>query len=1045
MCTVNSLAWIPKSILYFSSLRTVLSLWIIVVSMFQVQDGSCARSYPISNSLAVTVTAPADMTISIKNVGKCDTIINLPPAAFNISPACIPLIAAQTKTVFGTLNTNGGPIHFYTGVYYVIYTLTDNCYMVGSDTMKITIFDATPPNVVCASEQTINLNNIGEGILPAKILDAGSTDDCSHVYFKAKRMSSPNGYTCTLQKNPNYKFDDEVLFCCRDIKSGPIRVILRVYDIFPGDGPVGDSLYLGHFRDCMVLVNAADKLGPTLTCPLNATVSCGVDIDSIFRKQKPLVSDNCYTIKLDSTINWNTNACGSGTVSRSYTATDSSGLSNTCTQTITVLGNSHFDGTDTAQLKWPAHTTVFACRVNLNTINGGSPQIVEDECDQVLVRKTDEKFDFNRGGVCLKLLRHWEVINYCKYNAALKPNPNIPSNGYYSYTQEIKIMDTISPVIQGLRDTLIKSLADNCGDSYIALPNISATDCGAQSGISYQYRIDFFSNGTIDRSGTGKNASGMMPMGSHILYLEATDSCHNTGILKVNLTIKDGKLPKAEVIYGLSTSLTQMPAGIMVMVNARLLNNSSTDNCTAPNKLKFSYSTNINDTLKIFTCDDIRQNFVNIYVWDECGNYSVVTTYIVVDDIDHLCPTHFQHFNVNGIIKTYAGIEIEDVSVAMIDPLHKEIIPTNEYGEYAFKNLKSSISILLNPSCDKNYLSGITTADITKIQQHILGIKTITNSYDLIAADVDQNGKISARDIIILRNLILGKINEMPENNSYLFIHKTYQFTNPLDPFDEYRQHKNIIIDQLESDHKIDFVAIKLGDINQSLTKHNIIQSEQHVNIIYAIENNHIIIRSNVKSNLHSLQVRFILDQHCSVLNEIEAPFVKNIWTSDYYNISKTNLVTISFNSADPICVYPGDILFDIPLHTPSYFCDKSLMIDQDFNSEWVDEQKGISTIQMQLDTNPEINPSGLVELIESGPNPCLDDYHLTLRCNQLSKVELELSDLTGHDILTYKYSLNSGVHKLKIPKTNFKIPGVYFLNLKSEKYNRTIKIIIPN
>jgi hypothetical protein len=461
--------------------------------------------------------------------------------------------------------------------------------------------------------------------------------------------------------------------------------------------------------------------------------------------------------------------------------------------------------------------------------------------------------------------------------------------------------------------------------------------------------------------------------------------------------------------------------------------------------LKFSYSTNINDTLKIFTCDDIRQNFVNIYVWDECGNYSVVTTYIVVDDIDHLCPTHFQHFNVNGIIKTYAGIEIEDVSVAMIDPLHKEIIPTNEYGEYAFKNLKSSISILLNPSCDKNYLSGITTADITKIQQHILGIKTITNSYDLIAADVDQNGKISARDIIILRNLILGKINELPENNSYLFIHKTYQFTNPSDPFDEYRQHKNIIIDQLESDHKIDFVAIKLGDINQSLTKHNIIQSEQHVNIIYAIENNHIIIRSNVKSNLQSVQVRFILDQHCRVLNEIEAPFVKNIWTSDYYNISKNNLVTISFNSADPICVYPGDILFDIPLHTPSYFCDKSLMIDQDFNSEWVDEQKGISTIQMQLDTNPEINPSGLLELIESGPNPCLDDYHLTLRSNQLSKVELELSDLTGHNILTDKYSLNSGLHTLKILKTNFKIPGVYFLNLKSEKYNRIIKIIIPN
>ena len=163
-------------------------------------------------------------------------------------------------------------------------------------------------------------------------------------------------------------------------------------------------------------------------------------------------------------------------------------------------------------------------------------------------------------------------------------------------------------------------------------------------------------------------------------------------------------------------------------------------------------------------------------MWDECGNYSIATTYIVVDDIDHLCPTNFQQFTVNGFIKTYAGIEIEDVEVAMIDPLHKEISPTNEHGEYAFKNLKSSISIMLSPSSNKNYLSGITTSDITKIQQHILGIKTITNAYDLIAADVDQNGKISARDIVILRNLILGKINELPENNSYLFIQKAYQF-----------------------------------------------------------------------------------------------------------------------------------------------------------------------------------------------------------------------------------------------------------------------------
>jgi len=266
-----------------------------------------------------------------------------------------------------------------------------------------------------------------------------------------------------------------------------------------------------------------------------------------------------------------------------------------------------------------------------------------------------------------------------------------------------------------------------------------------------------------------------------------------------------------------------------------------------------------------------------------------------------------------------------------------------------------------------------------------------------------------------------------------------------LDPFDEYRQHRNIIIDQLEADHKIDFVAIKLGDINQSLTKHNIIQSEQTVNLIYTIENNHIVIRSKVKSNLQSLQLRFNLDQHCKVLEEIDAPFIKNIWTTDYYHITKNNVVTISFNVTDPICVYPGDILFNIPLHTPTYFCDKSIFMDQEFYSEWIDDRQITSSIQLQLDSTPENYLSSIVELLEAGPNPCLEDYHLTLRCNQESNVNLAIRDLTGHELLNNNYSLNTGVHTLKIAKINFKIPGVYFLNLKSEKYNRSIKIIIPN
>jgi hypothetical protein len=100
-------------------------------------------------------------------------------------------------------------------------------------------------------------------------------------------MNPPVGFSCTLGRNPNYRFDDEILFCCMDIGFSPIPVILRVYDVYPGAGPVSDSLYIGHFRDCMVMVSVADKISPNLLCPSNLTVSCGFDTGLLICQTAP--------------------------------------------------------------------------------------------------------------------------------------------------------------------------------------------------------------------------------------------------------------------------------------------------------------------------------------------------------------------------------------------------------------------------------------------------------------------------------------------------------------------------------------------------------------------------------------------------------------------------------------------------------------------------------------------------------------------------------------------------------------------------------------
>jgi hypothetical protein len=58
-----------------------------------------------------------------------------------------------------------------------------------------------------------------------------------------------------------------------------------------------------------------------------------------------------------------------------------------------------------------------------------------------------------------------------------------------------------------------------------------------------------------------------------------------------------------------------------------------------------------------------------------------------------------------------------------------------------------------------DYLNGVSTLDLVMIQRHILGLQTLDNNYLMIAADVNNDGKVTASDLTELRKLILGVTN----------------------------------------------------------------------------------------------------------------------------------------------------------------------------------------------------------------------------------------------------------------------------------------------
>ncbi|MFN8280058.1 MAG: T9SS type A sorting domain-containing protein [Saprospiraceae bacterium] len=194
----------------------------------------------------------------------------------------------------------GMPEGIQTG--YVI--ATDCCGNITKKKVILNVVDRVPPQAVCRTSTVVSINgnqSPGENVAKvcAEAFDEGSYDNCQpHVWFKVIRMAellgtnngsnANNTVACNgingddnaiLAGNQVY-FDDCTYFCCSDIGQS-VMVVLRVFDVDPGAGPVTPtrmtsttSVLNGRFSDCMVEVQVQNKAVPTVVAPPNIVVSC---------------------------------------------------------------------------------------------------------------------------------------------------------------------------------------------------------------------------------------------------------------------------------------------------------------------------------------------------------------------------------------------------------------------------------------------------------------------------------------------------------------------------------------------------------------------------------------------------------------------------------------------------------------------------------------------------------------------------------------------------------------------------------------------------
>lgn len=900
---------------------------------------------------------------------------------------------------------------------------------------EVVFVDDLDPVAICDEHTVVSLNETGVATLSASSVNNGSYDNCTLDSMFVRRMID----NCNL--TPNSTFGQTVTFCCEDVSRSPIMVVFRVKD------------KAGNFNDCMVSVTVQDKIAPTITCPADVTLNCGTDISNLsLTGGSATGSDGCSGVTVtytQDTVSWN---CGSGEIIRYWRATDVGGRFVICPQRITLRDNNPFT---CAQVNWiPVGDMILTgCDPSIAdpSITGSKPTYPTGSvCKNIIAGFTDERFYNEGGGICVRIVRKWRVIDWCTYDV------NNPSAGICERTQIIRIRNTVGPVIAPascVADT-VNAGNTNCTATYST--TASATDACTidTAALTWTYKIDMNNNNTIDFNGTGRTVNRQFAIGTHRIIWEVRDHCGNTSTCNKFITVKDGQSPTPYCRAGLVTVV--MPSAREITVKARDFNENSYDNCTASGSLRYSFSSSATDTTRTYRCADLPDGregrfTLRMYVWDLSGNSSFCdVTLVVQDGAQNICPNTLTGGGVSGLIISNGSSPLKNANVQLVDPSSMlGSVYSEESGKFTFNDIPFGKNYDVMPVKNDDHVNGVTTADIVMIQKHILGLQDLKTPYERIAADANNSKTITAADISELRKLILGVTSGFKnDQKSWRFVKKDFVFedlTNPwlLGGWPELAQVNNL--QGISENH--DFIAVKIGDINYSAKTNLAVATTTRSNqkLIFEIENKNFSANEIVKlpifasdiQSVQGFQLGWNINPSCEFLS-IE-PGILAVNNSHY--ATNKNVVNMSYDGNISASKEP---LFYILVKTNHNIAASNIIsISEQFIAvEAYDEDMNIMNISLR-----ERNSQTMVEkfeLYQNNPNPFNDNTSISYFAPIQTKVVLKVKNINGATVWTREYNSEKGKNSIVLGKSELPVSaGVYYYSLETAGFTETKKMII--
>jgi len=536
------------------------------------------------------------------------------------------------------------------------------------------------------------------------------------------------------------------------------------------------------------------------------------------------------------------------------------------------------------------------------------------------------------------------------------------------------------------------------------------------------------------------------------------------------LELRDCKKPTPYCYNGIATVI--MPSTGKITVWAIDLNTGSFDNCTAADKLKFSFSADVTQASREFSCADIPDGKsktipVDIWVTDEAGNQDHSNTYILLqDNSGNICPdVAGLSVTIGGKIQTETKEPVEHVRVNVYGGGLQMNYETGAGGTYHFEGLPSKSNYSLRSKRNDQPMNGVSTLDLVLIQKHILGIELLNSPYKILAADIDNDKQVTAIDLVELRKLILATYEDLPNNESWRFVPKSTSFADPQNPWNV---SEVVEMKDVTTDHNAeDFIGIKVGDVNATAAPHSLMGVEVRGNqtgLLFEIEDRTFKSGEVVRVSFRSPNFRGISgwqgtlnvgDQLSAVSGQqsvisglwsvISNPGVLNITDQNFgYRHAQKGLITMSWNSNIGVDIDDQQVLFTLTFKAKGNGrLSDILRIGSQLTKAESYEGKGeIENLSIRFVQNGN-EVVAKSELYQNYPNPFDQRTMIGINLAAQGRGTLKVYDATGRTIKSVEKDWTRGYHEVWFDRKEIGATGVLYYRFESGFFNASKKMIL--